>query len=361
MEMQTAQLAAPETPKKQVFRLTRDDRIAVQALLDAGHTHARIAAQLSITIDQVRYVKKAARLTPQHKKAGRKSKISDSKLDEIFKFLKTSYKTRRLNPTQVCNQFFPDGSVHPKTLRLALRRRGLHRRIALRKPKLTEKHKEARLQFALDHIDSPPEFWKAILWSDETWICSGRNRKTWVWREAGEAYHEDCLIDKLKKKNAWMFWGSFYGNKKGPCFFWPKEKGKTCGISADTYDWFILPQVEEEISKARREQYPLLFQQDNASSHSCAATIAALERRGIPVFNWPAKSPDLSLIEDVWRTMKDWISKHYPDYKSTPSYNQKVVQEAWIAVRSDFLEAQLQSMPARLQAVINAKGGYTPF
>jgi len=35
-----------------------------------------------------------------------------------------------------------------------------------------------------------------------------------------------------KKPYGWMFWGSFAGGQKGPCFFWEKEYG---GITGEKY------------------------------------------------------------------------------------------------------------------------------
>ncbi len=41
------------------------------------------------------------------------------------------------------------------------------------------------------------------------------------------------------------------------------------------------------------------FQQDNAKLHTAAITTAWLHSRRVQVLNWPACSPDLSLIEEL--------------------------------------------------------------
>ncbi len=48
---------------------------------------------------------------------------------------------------------------------------------------------------------------------------------------------------------------------------------------------------------------PCVFQQDNAKPHTAAITTAWLRRR-VRVLNWPACSPDLSPIENIWRIIK---------------------------------------------------------
>ncbi len=47
-----------------------------------------------------------------------------------------------------------------------------------------------------------------------------------------------------------------------------------------------------------------VFQQDNAKPHTAAITTAWLRSRRVRVLNWPACSPDLSPIENIWRIIK---------------------------------------------------------
>ena len=50
-----------------------------------------------------------------------------------------------------------------------------------------------------------------------------------------------------------------------------------------------------------------IYQQDNAPIHNAKGMRGFLDREGIEVFGWRAKSPDLNPIENLWGRMKRWI------------------------------------------------------
>ncbi|KAG0129488.1 hypothetical protein HOY82DRAFT_488166, partial [Tuber indicum] len=74
---------------------------------------------------------------------------------------------------------------------------------------------------------------------------------------------------------------------------------------------------------------------------------------------WPASSPDLNLIVELWHRIKNPNREGRP---RTIDTMKDVIKEIWdeIAV-GDELQRLVAGMPRRIQAVISAGGGQTQF
>ena len=70
----------------------------------------------------------------------------------------------------------------------------------------------------------------------------------------------------------------------------------------------------------------MVFQQDNASSHTARLTRAFFCEMGLTVLPWPANSPDLNPIENIWSVLKQYVEK-----RSVKTKNEliKVIEEEW--------------------------------
>ena len=101
--------------------------------------------------------------------------------------------------------------------------------------------------------------------------------------------------------------------------------------------------------------------QDNAPSHRARRIINHLLTNGVKILKWPAYSPALNPIENLWVIMKDWIADNYPEYTENQEENRQIVQEAWDHINPDILYNLAASMPERMQAVIDANGMHTKY
>ncbi len=73
----------------------------------------------------------------------------------------------------------------------------------------------------------------------------------------------------------------------------------------------------------------LIFQQDLVPAHTAKSTKSWLNDHGVGVLDWPANSPDLNPIENLWgivkRKMRNRRPKNEDELKAT-------VKETWASI-----------------------------
>ncbi len=100
----------------------------------------------------------------------------------------------------------------------------------------------------------------------------------------------------------------------------------------------------------------LHFQHDNARPHTASITTSWLRRRRIRVLKWPAFSPDLSPIENIWRIIKRKMRQRRP---KTVEQLEACIRQEWDNIPIPKLEQLVSSVPRRLQTVIKRRGDAT--
>ncbi len=102
----------------------------------------------------------------------------------------------------------------------------------------------------------------------------------------------------------------------------------------------------------------LIFQQDLAPAHRAKATSTWFKDHGIPVLNWPANSPDLNPIENLWGIVKRkmWYARpnNAEELKAT-------IRATCASITPEQCHRLIVSMPRRIDAVIHAKGAPTKY
>jgi len=150
-----------------------------------------------------------------------------------------------------------------------------------------------------------------------------------------------------------MIWGCFTKNKLGPLV---RLEGRiTANIYIDVLNNYLLPFIN---SLENKNNY--IFQEDNAPIHKANAVKKWEVENKITSLPWPAQSPDLNPIENLWDELDRKVRKHKPLPKNQDDLWQ-ILQNEWLKLDESIYKNLVDSMPRRIAAVIENKGNPTKY
>ncbi len=220
------------------------------------------------------------------------------------------------------------------------------------KPLLNQRQRQKRLTWAVEKNNWTVAQWSKVLFSDESKFCiSFGNQGPRVWRKSGEAQNPCCLKSSVKFPQSVMIWAAMSSAGVGPlCFL---KSTVNAAIYQEMLEHFMLPSADKLYGDA-----DFIFQQDLAPAHTAKGTKSWFNDHGVTVLDWPANSPDLNPIENLWgivkRKMRDTRPNNADDLKAT-------VKETWASIPPQQCHKLITSMPRRIEAVIKAKGAPTKY
>ncbi len=128
-------------------------------------------------------------------------------------------------------------------------------------------------------------------------------------------------------------------------------------INGIRYRWLLDEKLEFFMAKHGTTH----FLQDGAPCHRSKIVFAWFAAQPqIQLIRWPGNSPDLNPIETVWAWMKRQLSGH--NCTNMDQWKAAILL-VWLqrTAETDFLHNLVESMPARIQEVIDRDGGMTRY
>ena len=102
------------------------------------------------------------------------------------------------------------------------------------------------------------------------------------------------------------------------------------------------------------------FMQDGASIHRAKHTKKWLEEHDIPILEWPANSPDLNPIENLWGILARAVYANGRQFTTKEELKNEILKQ-WDSISGETLVNLANSLPKRIVDVIKLNGKNTKY
>lgn len=229
---------------------------------------------------------------------------------------------------------------------------GLYGRRPAKKPWISKKNVAARLKFSNDHLNWTADNWKKVLWSDESkFNLVNNDGKGYVRRPKNQRFNHKYTTPTVKFGGGnIMVWGSFSWHGIGPLY-----------LINDKMDQIQYREIlQKEMLPYAKNNLPKgwVFMHDNDPKHTAKVVKAWLGKNKVRCLDWPAQSPDLNPIENLWGEVERRLCGQKFNNKDALF---QAVNNIWNSLPTELIHKLVESLPRRCQAVINAKGYATKY
>ena len=226
--------------------------------------------------------------------SGRRRKTS-SESDRLIVHLVRNDPT--LSSTELRNSL-PEPTVSALTVRRRLRSEHFKSRKRPSGIELTANHKRLRLEWAMQHCHWRSQ-WSRVVWSDEASVClRGRDDRLRVWRQSDDEIPGNLALPVNQGGGRLLIWAAIWINGRTELHV------QRNNINSDGYVDVLREHVLPLSNRLGDPSTDWIYMDDNATCHRSLVTNAFKTQAGIQTLRWPARSPNLNPIENVWSLLK---------------------------------------------------------
>ncbi|GFX29159.1 transposable element Tc3 transposase [Trichonephila clavipes] len=195
--------------------------------------------------------------------------------------------------------------------------------------------------------------WNEVVFTDESRIClqhhDGRIR---VWRHRGERMLNSCVTHRhTGPAPGIMVWGGIGYHFRTPLVHIAGTLNSKRYIS-EVLEPVVLPYLQGLATA--------IFQKDNVQPHVARIVQIFFVNYQIELLPWPARSLDLSPIENMWSIVAQRLT-HITPPAATPDHLWQRVEAAWSAVPQEHIQSLFESMTKRGAVEISNNCGYSGY
>ncbi|CAF1495238.1 unnamed protein product [Adineta ricciae] len=327
-------------------------RAQAVALFDAGFKISKIADQLNISWTCAKNAVKRYSTYGTYKdrpRTGRPMKITKRGDRYIKRLTKGGDRANSNLITQNLNESLPQ-RVSARTVQRHLHKLGYKYAAKIKKPFLKKCHKVQRLLWCKKFRSYTVQDWRHVIFSDETtYYVLKRKNKVMVWRTDAEKLNYDC-IQQMNTGNGGKvgIWGGICGYGTTTALFYSDNMNSTkyCEVLKNQ----LIPSM-----KKLPNRHKFTFQQDLAPWHTSKMVKEQIKKLKIKLLDWAPKSPDLSVIEELWNILDKRLQSKPINNKTEL---QQCLQTEWEKITADLCRSLIDTIPTRIEKCIKARGGH---
>lgn len=285
-----------------------------------------------------------------HKRGnGRPTKLSN----DVLEYIKNqNLKNPKNSLRKIQNGVTKDlhKQISHMTIKRALNKMNKYAFSPIKKPVLSLKHIKTRFECSKTWIKMNSNDVKRIIFSDESkFNLFYSDGKVSVWREPGSGLKPQHLSGTVKHGGgSVMVWGCFSYQGVGRLVFIDgvMDAARYCSILSEN---LLSSASEMGLSE-------FIFQQDNDPKHTSKLAKEFIRENNLVCMTWPAQSPDMNPIENLWGIIKEKVAVLKPKNLNELKIS---IQKIWKETDKKLLEKLALGFKERAVELYRAKGWHT--
>lgn len=322
-------------------QLTAKERGKIDAFKQEGYSNRQVAKKIKRSHSVVDNYLKLGDKYGIKKKTGRKSTITPLTKKRIFQLASE----KLMSSGKIKAELQLKQTTRTVQRVLSTSPNHIYKKYAT-KPPLTESHRKARLSFAKESVQNRLD-WSKIIWSDEKkFNLDGPDGIRYYWHDIRN--EPTYLSKRAFGGGTLMVWGAFVGDQLLDLV--------VCQQTMDSSKYIKM--LNESLVPHLRPGFK--FMHDGASIHRSKATKKWLQENDIETIDWPAHSPDLNPIENIWGILVRAVFESGRQFELKKDLEAEVMRQ-WSKISRETLSNLVNSMSDRIIEVIQQNGGSTQY